>query len=41
MVVPDNALNPEIWNIPEGYYAIDREEDSDFSFPELSYIRGE
>lgn len=41
MVVPDNALDPEIWNIPEGYYAIDREEDSDFSFPELSYIRGE
>ena len=22
-VVPDNALDPEIWNIPEGYYAID------------------
>lgn len=39
--VPKNALPSEIWNIPEGYYAIDREEDSDFSFPELSYIRGE
>lgn len=25
--VPKNALDPGVWNIPEGYYAIDRDLD--------------
>lgn len=25
--IPTDALDPEIWNIPEGYYAIDRDLD--------------
>lgn len=25
--IPKNALDPGVWNIPEGYYAIDRDLD--------------
>lgn len=31
-VIPEDALDPEIWNVPEGYYAIEVKESLD-KFP--------
>lgn len=28
-VIPKEALNPEVWDIPEGYYAIEHKESLD------------
>ena len=28
-IIPKEALNPEIWDIPEGYYALEHKEDLD------------
>ena len=27
-IIPKEALDPEVWNIPEGYYAIEHKEES-------------